>query len=309
MHSQPDSLFIKPDDSACIVQCACGNGHYHGQIEFYIDPGLPNDDPAWAATCASHCYISVAMPPVSGYWHGWLSRFWPLSTLCRRLKVAWDILLGRRFEYDFDIGAQTVGDLGEWLARAKAKADAVIATKPGEKMTLAELRAKIKETDYFWDAVKILNDEYCSDVAFDYLLQELLAGKPLLPGNLALDQYIAGRAMAETPITREEIMTDEAKNNEFVAIEGKAFPADDWQDIAISLEGKECLCKIPVRGGTGKVIGEVTHIHADGTMEMKINGDSDEARFLRNVSNPGIQVGYCPFSMYMDAEGSVKSDA
>jgi hypothetical protein len=210
MHGQPDSLFIKPDDSACIVQCSCGMGQYHGQLEFYIDPDIDKVEDAWID--ATHCYVCVAMPPVEGYWSGWLSRFWRLSTICRRIAVALSILRGKRLEYDFNIGAQTVGDLGEWFARAKAKADAVLATKPGPTMTLAELRAKLKETDYFWDAVRaIINSDPWSLSLTDVIriTQGLLAGTTRVPRHgqmLTLDAYIQQRAEEETPITRAEVL-------------------------------------------------------------------------------------------------------
>lgn len=136
MHNQPDSLFIKPDDMACILQCYCGIGHLHGQLEFFIDPGMPHDDWTWYK--ASSGWISVAMPPVEGSWRGPLgSRLWRVATLFRRIAVAWGILLGKRQEYDFEFSPRTAVQLGQWLLRADAKAREVQAMDP-DKMQHGE---------------------------------------------------------------------------------------------------------------------------------------------------------------------------
>lgn len=118
MHNQQDSLFINQSGEACIVQCYCGMGHYHGQIEFYLDTDF-QDIPV--------IYVGVAQPPVYGHFRGWFCRFWRLAHLVARITHCWNVMLGRRIEYDFEISASTAQDLSAWLTKAKALEDKLAA--------------------------------------------------------------------------------------------------------------------------------------------------------------------------------------
>lgn len=100
MHKQNDSIFIGDENEACIVQCMCGVGHYHGQLEFMHSE-------AWGDDLPETFYVGVAMPPYQG-----TSK---LNRLVRRLDFAWKVLTGKRLEYDFEITPATSKRLAQWL--------------------------------------------------------------------------------------------------------------------------------------------------------------------------------------------------
>lgn len=103
MHKQPNSIFIGDENEACIVQCHCGMGHYHGQLEFYH----VEEWDTLGGYFPERNYVGVAMPPYQG------TSKW--NRLIHRIDIAWKVLTGKRLEYDFEIAPATSKRLAQWL--------------------------------------------------------------------------------------------------------------------------------------------------------------------------------------------------
>lgn len=106
MAFQYDQVFIKPDDDGAIIQCMCGMGHHHGQVEVYVSPGVRESKEEWWGAWTA--YFQVRMRP----WHGrW-----------QRVKAAWRVLRGEWWEADFEMSAIQGHLFADWLKRKASEA-------------------------------------------------------------------------------------------------------------------------------------------------------------------------------------------
>lgn len=90
--------FISEDGDKIIIQCMCGMGVHHGGLEIQR-----SDDPR----DEFHGWVTLTLSPLYGLkWY---------QTFFIRLKMAWDLLLGRHLFIDMEWNRPTCLALAGWL--------------------------------------------------------------------------------------------------------------------------------------------------------------------------------------------------
>lgn len=105
---QYDSVFYRPDRSACIVHCSCDIDSDHGELSWIpSDWGNEDEDAPWYE--AETMNLTVISKPNRG--------------LKARIKRVWNAIFGYPEHYMcISLSRKMVGDLGRWLLEKEGEA-------------------------------------------------------------------------------------------------------------------------------------------------------------------------------------------